>query len=111
MNLNTIILMAQPANGEGGGTQMILMLVLMAVVFYFFMIRPQMKKQKEQKVFRESLKTGDDAVTIGGVHGKIVSLQETTVTLKVEDGSKIKFERSALIADFKAHQQQQGGKR
>lgn len=101
--------MASP-NGEGGGMNTLVMLGLMALVFYFFMIRPQMKKQKEQKTFREALKTGDAVVTIGGIHGKISSLQESTVIIKIEDGSTMKLERSALVADFKAHQQQ-GGKR
>lgn len=109
MNLNTFILMAQP-NGEGGGMSTLLMLVAMAIVFYFFMIRPQVKKQKEQKNFRASLKTGDTIVTIGGIHGKIASLQETTAIIKIEDGSNMKVEKSAIIADFAAHQQQ-GGRR
>lgn len=94
----------------GGGMQTIIMLVLMIGVFYFFMIRPQLKKQKELKTFREALKTGDNIVTIGGLHGTIKSIQETTVTLKVEDGSVVKIERSAIITDFAAHQQQSGRK-
>ena len=53
------------------GGQQIIMLVLILVVFYFFMIRPQMKKQKELKKFREGLTVGDKVVTIGGIHGKI----------------------------------------
>jgi len=110
MNLNTFILMAQP-NGEGGGMSTLLMLGAMAIVFYFFMIRPQVKKQKAQKNFREALKTGDTVVTIGGIHGKISSLQDTTAIIKVEDGSNIKIERSAIIPDFAAHQQQGGGRR
>jgi preprotein translocase subunit YajC len=51
----------------------LLPMVLIIVVFYFFMIRPQMKKAKEAKQFREGLKKGDKIVTIGGVHGKIAS--------------------------------------
>jgi preprotein translocase subunit YajC len=109
MNLNTIILMTQP-NGEGSGMSTLIMLGAMAIVFYFFMIRPQVKKQKEQKNFRESLKTGDKIVTIGGIHGKITAMQETTATIKVEDGSTFKIEKSAVVADFAVHQQQ-GGKR
>lgn len=106
--INTIFLMA--SGGEGGSGQMIVMMVLMFAVFYFFMIRPQLKKQKEAKSFRESLSTGSSVVTIGGVHGKIHSIQDTTIHLKVEDGTIIKVEKSAVIADFNAHIQQ-GGKR
>lgn len=73
----------------------IIPLLLVVVVFYFFMIRPQMKKQKEQKSFRENLKAGDKVVTIGGVHGKILEVTDTTVLLSSE-GTKIRFEKSAI---------------
>lgn len=73
----------------------IVMLLLMLVVFYFFMIRPQMKKQKDQKKFRENLKSGDKVLTIGGVHGKILEVTETTVLVSSE-GTKIRFEKSAI---------------
>ena len=67
-----------------------------AIIFYFFMIRPQQKKQKDQKKFINEIKKGDYIVTIGGVHGKIVEMDEETVTLDVEKGARIKFERSAI---------------
>lgn len=73
------------------------MLVMILVVFYFFMIRPQMKKQKELKKFRENLKVGDKVVTIGGVHGKILELAETTVLIS-SDGTKIRFDKSAIAS-------------
>ena len=75
--------------------QQIIMLVLILVVFYFFMIRPQMKKQKELKKFRESIKVGDKVTTIGGIHGKILELNDTTVLISSE-GSKIRLEKSAI---------------
>lgn len=70
-------------------------LVLILVVFYFFMIRPQMKKQKELKNFRSNLKAGDKVVTIGGVHGKILEVADSTVLISSE-GTKIRFEKSAI---------------
>lgn len=73
----------------------IIMLVLILVVFYFFMIRPQMKKQKEMKKFRENLKVGDKVVTIGGVHGKILEVADSTILISSE-GTKIRFEKSAI---------------
>lgn len=79
----------------GGGLSSITMLVLMLVVFYFFMIRPQMKKQKEQKLFRESLKAGDKIVTIGGIHGKVLEVTDTTVLISSE-GTKLRMEKSAI---------------
>jgi preprotein translocase subunit YajC len=75
----------------------LIMLVMILVVFYFFMIRPQMKKQKELKKFRESLKAGDKVVTIGGVHGKILEVSESTVLVSSE-GTKIRFDKSAIAS-------------
>lgn len=79
----------------GSGANQLVMIILMIVVFYFFMIRPQMKKQKELKKFREGLKTGDKIVTIGGIHGKILEIADTTVLIQSE-GSKIRVEKSAV---------------
>ena len=74
-------------------------LILIIVVFYFFMIRPQLKKSKEQKKFRENIKVGDKIITIGGIHGKIVDVQEKTFIISVEGGVKLKIERSAISMD------------
>lgn len=79
----------------GGSIQSLVMLGLMVLVFYFFMIRPQTKKQKEIKKFRENLKTGDKVVTIGGIHGKILEVSDTTVLLSCE-GGKLRVEKSAV---------------
>ena len=80
---------------SGQGMQSLLMLVLMVLIFYFFMIRPQMKKQKELKNFRENLKAGDKVVTIGGIHGKILEVSDTTVLVQAE-GTKLRFDKSAI---------------
>ena len=78
-----------------GGANQLVMIVLMIGVFYFFMIRPQMKKQKELKKFREGLKAGDKVVTIGGIHGKILEIADTTVLIQSE-GTKLRLEKSAV---------------
>jgi preprotein translocase subunit YajC len=83
--------------GEGGST--ILMFVLMFVVFYLFMIRPQMKKTKEEKKFREELKKGDKIVTIGGIHAKIAEVKETTLMIDTGEGQRLKIEKSAVSKD------------
>lgn len=107
MNINEFLLMAPQGSAAGGGSmQTVIMLVLMVGVFYFFMIRPQLKKQKEAKSFRESLKAGDAIVTVGGIHGKINAVNDTTVIIKVESGNTLKIEKSALVRDFDQHQQQ-----
>ena len=81
--------------GGGQGMQSILMLGLMVLVFYFFMIRPQMKKQKKKKKFREGLKVGDKIVSIGGIHGKILEVSDSTVLVQSE-GTKLRLEKSAV---------------
>jgi len=73
----------------------IIMLLLILVVFYLFMIRPQVKRQKEAKKLRESLKPGDKIVTIGGIHGKILEVADSTVLISSE-GTKIRIEKSAI---------------
>jgi len=73
----------------------LVMIILMIGVFYFFMIRPQMKKQKELKKFREGLKAGDKIVTIGGIHGKILEISENTVLIQSE-GTKLRIEKAAV---------------
>ena len=94
--------MAAP-EGEGG-IMSFLPLILIIIVFYFFMIRPQLKKQKEQKKFKESLAKGDKVVTIGGIHGKIAELKENTVVLDTGDGQKLKIEKSAISSDFSSNE-------
>jgi preprotein translocase subunit YajC len=63
------------------------------------MIRPQMKKAKEAKKYRESLKKGDKIITIGGIHGKIVDINDATFIIEVEDGVKLKIEKTAVATD------------
>ncbi|MGB0806216.1 MAG: preprotein translocase subunit YajC [Salibacteraceae bacterium] len=75
-------------------------LILIAVVFYFFIIRPQMKKAKEAKTFREAMKKGDKVVTIGGIHGKILEIKETTVVLEAESKTRFVVERSAISPEY-----------
>jgi preprotein translocase subunit YajC len=92
--LNTIFLQAQQ---PGGGYGTLIMFGLIIVVFYFFMIRPQQKKAKDQKVFREGLKKGDNVVTIGGLHGKIVSIEsDDTIIIEVDKGVRLKYEKAAV---------------
>jgi preprotein translocase subunit YajC len=96
MKSMNIFLMAQGA--EGGGASVFLMWGIVIIIFYFFMIRPQQKRQKDAKAFREGLKKGDKVVTIGGIHGKVDTVKENTVIITVEDGIKLKVEKSALSA-------------
>jgi preprotein translocase subunit YajC len=76
---------------------------LIIVVFYFFMIRPQVKKQKDQKNFVGDLKKGDKVVTTAGMHGKIAEVADATFLIETEGGGKIRFNKSAIsLEDSKA---------
>lgn len=92
---STILLQAA---GSGAYMQFVLMGGIF-LVMYFFMIRPQQKKQKDQKAFIENLKKGDSVVTIGGLHGKIVESTATTVVLEVDRATRLTFEKTAISRD------------
>jgi preprotein translocase subunit YajC len=104
--MTNFVLLMSPGN-EGGGTQFIIMILLMIVVFYFFMIRPQQRKAKEQKQFRENLKKGDRIITIGGIHGKILEVKETTIIIQTEGEGKLRIEKSAAAVDHKSQLDEQ----
>ncbi|OFX42165.1 MAG: preprotein translocase subunit YajC, partial [Bacteroidetes bacterium GWA2_30_7] len=74
-------------------------LILIVVVFYFFMIRPQMKKQKEMRKFRDSLQAGDKIITTGGIYGKIADIKENIVVMEVEDKMRLRIDKSAVLRD------------
>jgi len=97
-----ILLQAAPQGGIGGGLPNIMLIVGMIVVFYFFMIRPQQKKQKEAKKFRENLKKGDNVITAGGILGKIVAVEGDTVQIEVDRGMKLKMQKSSISNEYKA---------
>jgi len=72
--------------------------ILILVVIYFFMMRPQLKKQKEKQQMLEQLKKGDNVITRGGVHGKIVGFADDnkTVVVKVDDNVKLNLDKAAI---------------
>ncbi|MFD0694078.1 preprotein translocase subunit YajC [Paenibacillus sp. GCM10027628] len=71
-------------------------LVLMFVVLYFLLIRPQQKRQKTRNQMLGALKKGDKVVTIGGLHGTIMEITDDTCVLRVNDATKMTFDRSAI---------------
>ena len=74
--------------------------VLVFGVFWFFMIRPQVKKQKQERKFREELKKGDKVITSGGLHGKVVEVSEKTVKIDVGSSIVLKFDKSGISAEL-----------
>jgi preprotein translocase subunit YajC len=86
---------AAPAAG-GGDYQFLIVIGMFAVVF-FLMIRPQMKRQKEQKQMLEALAKGDEIVTAGGVLGRIAKLGDTYVHIETGNGVELQVQRSAIV--------------
>ncbi len=86
---------AAPA-GAGGGLMSFLPIILMFVVLYFLMVRPQMKRQKEQKAMIEALAKGDEIVTAGGIVGKVTKVSDAYVTLEVSEGTEIVMQKASV---------------
>jgi len=75
----------------------IVMLVVMFAIFYFLLIRPQQKRAKQHKELVESLKAGDQVVTAGGIHGKVVAVQDALVTLEIASNVRVKISRTSIV--------------
>ncbi|HMU97493.1 MAG TPA: preprotein translocase subunit YajC [Chitinophagales bacterium] len=92
----------QQQAAPGNSTFTLIMFGLMFVVFYFFLIRPQSKKAKEQEKYIADLKVGDKIVTIAGIHGKIVAVNEgdNTFSIQVDSTTKMKIERSSISLEM-----------
>ncbi len=97
--MHALMLQAPAPGGLGGASGQMIILGLVFVVFYFFMIRPQMKKAKEQKAYMAGLEKGAKIITIGGIHGKIIEVQDTTFIIEVEGGNRLKIQKSAVSKD------------
>jgi preprotein translocase subunit YajC len=103
MNVGSIILQAT-ASGQNPMGNLILLVGIM-VIFFFFMVRPQMKRQKEQRKFREGLQKGDSVVTLGGVYAKVVELKDNNIVIiEIAKDVHVKIDKSALVADTTALQ-------
>ena len=99
MNLMTVFFLQAPAAGPaGGGSMMWIMLIAMFVIMYFFMIRPQTKRQKEIRKFREALSVGDKVVTAGGIYGKIKEIKDNIIVLEIADNVRIRIDKSSIYA-------------
>ena len=89
---------------SGGSWQSMGFILLLFVVFYFFMIRPQMKRQKELRKYRESLQKGDRVVTTGGIFGKILEIGDHSVVIEVENQGRLKVLKDAIVKDSTGNQ-------
>ncbi|MDA3881533.1 MAG: preprotein translocase subunit YajC [Prolixibacteraceae bacterium] len=96
---NYILLFGQTTGEDQNPLGMFLPLILVLVIFWFFMIRPQAKKQKELRKFRESIQKGDKVITTGGIYGKISSVKDTSVILQIDENTKITVDKNSIIKD------------
>ncbi|MDC0249263.1 preprotein translocase subunit YajC [Flavobacteriales bacterium] len=80
----------------GTGTSSLIMFGMIFAVMYFFMIRPQIKKQKQEREYRSILKKGDSIITIGGIYGKITDIKEDVFVIEVHGGTKLKISKTAV---------------
>ncbi len=95
MEFLTYLLQAEkPA---ANGSSQLIMLVLVFAIFYLFMIRPQMKKQKEVKKFREAMSVGDKVVSAGGIHGKVKDIKDNTIVVEIAEGVKITVDKASVF--------------
>lgn len=91
--LNNFITLQQ---GGNAGVMNLVMIVAFIAIFYFFMIRPQQKKQKEIKKFREGLNVGDRVITAGGIYGKIRGVKDNTIVLEIADNVRITIDKGSV---------------
>lgn len=114
MNFNWLLLDAAAdtasgaANAQGGGLgamfSLAFPLILMIAVMYFLIIRPQKKKEKEEKKMRENLQVGDEIITIGGIYGRVISLKEDSIVIESKsDHSKMTIARWAMQQNLTVH--------
>jgi preprotein translocase subunit YajC len=101
---NLSLLQADPQGSTNSLIITIAMVGLVLLVFYFLIIRPQNKRQKQVQNMLANLQKGDKVVTIGGMHGVITAVKEQSITLKVDESTKIEFQKSAIanVIDKKA---------
>lgn len=97
MNLLYVFLMSAPQGGKQSNPIMSLLpFIVILVIIYFFMIRPQSKKAKLQRQFKDTIQRGDRIVTIGGVHGKIAEIKETTFIIDAGNNVRLTIQKDAV---------------
>ncbi len=101
MQLINMLLMAPSGESSSGSSYTtIIFFLLFFVILYFFMIRPQSKKAKEQKNFVNEIKPGDKVVTIGGVHGKVLKVEDDTYLIEVDNNVKLRIEKAVISMEY-----------
>jgi len=91
---------------SGSGMSSLIMFGMIFAVMYFFMIRPQIKRQKQERAYRSALKKGDKIITIGGIHAKIIDIKEGVFIIEAYGGATLKIEKSAVSMSGEARIEQ-----
>ena len=99
----SILLQAAPGGMNQWST--IFLMVAIFAIFYFLMIRPQQKRQKEIRKFREALAVGDKVITSGGIYGKIKEINDTNILLEIAENVRVKVDKSSVFASSEDTQQ------
>lgn len=97
--MNNLLILLQETP-QGNPLMSFAPLVLVFVIFWFFIIRPQSKKQKELRKFREALKKGDKVVTTGGIYGKVTEIKDTVVSVQVDNNTTLKVDKTCVLNDM-----------
>ncbi len=90
------LLLLTQTSSDANPIAMFLPLILIFIVFYFFIIRPQKKKEDDRKGMIDSVKKGDSVVTIGGIHGTVTKVEDSSVLIQADSNTKLRVEKSAL---------------
>jgi preprotein translocase subunit YajC len=96
--LNTLAAAPAPQGPQSIIGNPMFMMVIMIVLFYFLLIRPQQRQRKEQAARIAALKTGDKVITTAGLHGIVHSVKDTTVVIKVAEGTNLEFDKAAVAS-------------
>ena len=94
--MNHIIAMAPQGDAGSGIFSTVVMFAMIIAVFYFMILRPQQKRQKERQSMMDGISKGDKITTIGGLHGTVVGIEDTTILIQIADNVKVKLEKSAI---------------
>ena len=103
--MTSIALIAQQGQGN---TTFLISLVLMVAIFYFLLIRPQQRRVKQQRELLGGLDVGDEVVTIGGLYGRILEMDDETITLDAGGGTRLRFLKQAVARKFVEEDEEAG---
>ncbi len=92
-----------------GATSLIILLVVFGGIFYFLLIRPQRKKQQQHEDLVNNLKSGDQVITAGGIHGDVTEVMEEDILIEVEDGTILKIQQDSVV-EMKSNAEESEGK-